>query len=738
VDELLSRTFYVEWAIMAVSLFNTILPLWLGLTVLLNADRRTRIVWLAGTGLLSAGAFFICHSVILAYGMKDPSGAMDVWWHLGWAPVIVGPYAWYAVMLWYAGFWDHKYPYMLAHRIWLPLSGVLGLVVSVLMVVANPLFNYDQIARFNMGETPEVAGVPVVVVAYSAFIVLCMGLSLDALRRHPEGTRPLERVMGDLARRRARPWLVATSFVFLVVSLLVSGALFWIMLNVRQRTLSGIYSGMGSVVAIFDLGVAALIGVAMVLLGQAVVSYEIFTGKTLPRRGFLRHYRAAVALAAGYSMVAGWGLTLQVRPIYVLLPATALMTVFYALYSWRSYAERDRFIDHLRPFVASQGLHEQLLTRPSTPLPLGGAGSQFQALCEDVLGASLGYLVPVGPLAPLVGAGLTYPDASHDHQSASRILAASVANGSGASSTSVMPPVAELVPRFTSPQTVYAPLDPTRFGGAQWAVPLWSGSGLIGVLLLGEKRDGGLYTQEEIEIARASGERLIDTQAGAEMAQRLMSLQRQRLAESQVLDRRARRVLHDDVLPRLHTAMLAISSGRPPTPSGPLELLADVHRQISNLLLEMPTAAAPEVSRLGLIAALQRAVDDELAGAFDKVEWQVEPEAAERARKIPSLTGEVLFYAAREAIRNAAKHARKVDPSQPLHLRIAVLWRDGLDILVEDNGVGLGAEGHSNGGSGQGLALHSTMMAVVGGSLAAESVPGSYTRVSLTLPQGSW
>src|SRR5205085_2929953 len=68
-----------------------------------------------------------------------------------------------------------------------------------------------------------------------------------------------------------------------------------------------------------------------------------------------------------------------------------------------------------------------------------------------------------------------------------------------------------------------------------------------------------LFTQDEIEIARASGERLIDTQASVEMAQRLMLLQRRRMVESQVLDRRARRVLHDDVLPQLHTAMLALS-----------------------------------------------------------------------------------------------------------------------------------------------------------------------------------
>ena len=38
----------LDWAIIAVSLFNAILLLWLGLTVLLNADRRTWGVWVMG------------------------------------------------------------------------------------------------------------------------------------------------------------------------------------------------------------------------------------------------------------------------------------------------------------------------------------------------------------------------------------------------------------------------------------------------------------------------------------------------------------------------------------------------------------------------------------------------------------------------------------------------------------------------------------------------------------------
>ncbi|NJN99286.1 MAG: hypothetical protein HC875_36930, partial [Anaerolineales bacterium] len=58
----------------------------------------------------------------------------------------------------------------------------------------------------------------------------------------------------------------------------------------------------------------------------------------------------------------------------------------------------------------------------------------------------------------------------------------------------------------------------------------------------------------------------------------------------------------------------------------------------------------------------------------------------------------------------------------------------GWELVIEDNGVGLASGSSGSGGSGQGLALHSTMMAVVGGTLALESIPGAYTRVTLSLP----
>jgi signal transduction histidine kinase len=712
----MTGNFFLDWAIMAVSLFNTILLLWLGLTVLLNAERRTWGMWLAGGGLLMSGAFFISHSAILGHGLSYVSQGMDFWWHLGWGPVIVSPFSWYAIMLWYAGFWeDRQTPLHARHRPWLLLTILLAVGLVGLLIFANPLPSYWQVAQLDLSATPSLGGIPLLILAYPLYIILCISLSLDVLRR----PGPSARVMGDLARRRARPWLVATAVVLLLVSLLVAWVMLWIVMNARQRALYGLYSDMALTVAWFDLTIASLIALAIILLGRAIVSYEVFTGKTLPRRGFFRHWRSAVILAAGYGTLVGWSLSSQLHPIYSLLLATILMTLFYALFSWRSYAERERAMAHLRPFVASQRLYEHLLTASPSAPPVMDAAAPFCTLCEDVLGAQVAYLAALGPLAPLAGPALVYPPGAPT------------------------PPLAlaEIAGQSHSPQTMCLPLDPACYAGARWAVPLWSERGLIGVLLLGEKQDGGLYTQEEIEIARASGERLIDTQASAEMARRLMALQRQRLAESQVLDRRARRVLHDDLLPRLHTAMLALSSrggDLDGAASDAVELLGDVHRQVSDLLRDMPATGVPELARRGLVGALRGVVDDELGSAFDGVTWHIDPHAERQTQAIPPLTAEVLFYAAREAMRNAARYGRGGSAARPLHLRLELAWRDGLEITIEDDGVGLGVAGDSKAGSGQGLALHSTMMAVVGGTLAVESLPDAYTRVSLTLPQGTW
>jgi hypothetical protein len=51
----------------AVSLFNTVLLLWLGLTVLLTGDRRRPATIAGGVGLLLGALFFMGHTLLIAH-----------------------------------------------------------------------------------------------------------------------------------------------------------------------------------------------------------------------------------------------------------------------------------------------------------------------------------------------------------------------------------------------------------------------------------------------------------------------------------------------------------------------------------------------------------------------------------------------------------------------------------------------------------------------------------------------
>ncbi len=706
----MSDILLLDWAIMALSLFNTILLTWLGLTVVFNADRRDWGVWIATVGLLLGALFFVSHTAIIGLGLTNLTWRnMIFWWTAGLVPAIMLPFAWYIIMLWYAGYWNA--PRNRLHqrqRIWLTVItgmlffGLVALVTGVLLL-AIPSRTLDPLRAFIRYS---IAGIPFLAVGYSVYVLLCIGLSLDALRQ-PAASR---RVMGLVARRRAQPWLSSASLALMVVTFLVTGVMLWIVQDSRQRTFLEIYLEAQLTIAILDLLISGIIAVVIVLLGRAVVSYEVFTGKTLPRGGLRRQWRQAVMLAAGYGIAIGGAISVQLRPLYSLLITTMLMTFFFAMVSWRTFAERERYIAHLRPFVASNRLVEQLIAQ-SDPQEVDFI-TPFYALCADVLDARVAYLAALGPMAPLVGPPISYP-----------------------SSAQPLPSLVNITERFTGAENEMISLDADEFGAAIWAIPLWSERGLSGVLLLGEKSDQGLYTQEEIEIARVISERLIDTHASAEMSRRLMEIQRQRLAQTQIIDQKTRRVLHDDILPDIQAALIALSGekvqGNGRTAKA-LTLMTEAHKQISDLLHDMPTTTAPEVARLGFITAFQRIVENDFATVFDTVQWEISPEAEAAAKTLPTLTAEVVFYAVREVVRNAAKHGRGGKGERPLRLNITMQYIDQLAITITDDGVGLGNSETS--GSGQGLALHSTMMAVVGGSVVVDTAAHQFTRVTLNVP----
>jgi len=694
---------FLNWALIAISLFNAILLLWLSLTVWLNADQRSPGVWLAAGGFLLGAAFFVSHSALL---MKNGdlyiTPATIPWFVMGLAPVALLPAAWYLVILWHAGYWDTPdSPLHRRHRRWVWL--VAGIVVAALVSLALMGIPYlPFFYRLTPLIWPErellrypIFGIPLATAAFPIYVLLSMALSLDAIL-HPG---PSRRLMGKEARRRARPWLIAASALLLLVAIVVAIVVLWTV--PQTKTQSGVYiftQRTLNAIGLLDLLAEGLIAGVILMLGQAMAAYELFTGKALPRQGLANQWRRALALAGGFSIVVGGLLALNRPPVYVALLAALIIAAFAALSGWRIFDEWDRSMQQLRPFVSSQRWYESLTARGSTETP-----DPFRALCSDLLDTPIAYLIPTGPLAPFVRPrshpeGRTIPETSD-------------------------------LPQKQDENALILAIAPAAYQGCDWAIPLWSERGRIGFLLLGSRRDGSLFAREEIEIARAAGERLIDAEASLALSQRLMTLQRDHMATTQLLDQRTRRLLHDEVLPMIHTAMLELIADGDQTQV--MKQLSRVHQDISGLLRELPAITTPDIARRGFVPTLRRTIEDEFGRNFDEIIWQIDENSARVMDALNSQAQEAMYYAARELVRNAAKHAFPESSDSPRRLAVRV-WTDARAVLlsVEDNGVGVGAAGES----GHGLGLHGALMAVAGGELALESISGRYTRGILRMP----
>ncbi|MFN8531618.1 MAG: hypothetical protein U0670_23685 [Anaerolineae bacterium] len=691
-DGIVTGHFALDWAILSVSLFNTIIQLWLGITLLLTADRRHRGVWLLGGGALAGAAFFISHTAILAQqSMLNPDG-LDFWWQIGWIPVMIAPFAWYVLMLWYGGYWTAPSSRLRQrHRLPFSVMAVLIAVSVMLLIILKPIPTYNEIIRADLSHALRIGGIPLLA-AFPILMAFCILLALDALR----GAAHTIRQSSDPARQQSLPWLLGASAVLLIVSLCVLLFVGVVSLE-RQRSLDSFTVGL---VGVFDLVLSLLIAAAVLMMGQALISYEVVTGRTLPRHSLLQQWRTLIVLAAGYGAVVGWLLTAQFRPVYSLLLTTALMVLFYALYTWQASVERARFVARLRPFVSTQNLIGHFLTRDGHTNPR--AKELFDAICREVLNTSSAQILPLGALKALVGTGLRYP----------------------ADQPILMVPLPPLGTDILS-------IDPVQHGGFAWATPLWSERGLIGVLLTGGKRSG-VYTQEEIAVAQAGGERILDMLAGETMAHSLIELQQRRIAQTRMIDLQTRRTLHDDILPLIHAAILELSGATPENLSSEtLTGLSVVHRRIADLIRDLPAAPPKNTSStdvVDVIEGIRRLLDGEFGKAFTVIHWQ-----GSGVLMAEPLVDEVVLGAVREIIRNAAVHGRGLDKARPLTLSVCIEQdADYARIQIRDDGIGLNGESRS--GSGSGLTLHRTLLALVGGTLTVENAPVSGVTAMIDLP----
>jgi signal transduction histidine kinase len=186
-------------------------------------------------------------------------------------------------------------------------------------------------------------------------------------------------------------------------------------------------------------------------------------------------------------------------------------------------------------------------------------------------------------------------------------------------------------------------------------------------------------------------------------------------------------VLHDEVLPDLHAALILLGDEENAATAQARQLLVAAHRQTADLLRTLPLWP-PTRPEGNLLEDLRRLVETEMASRFDAVRFIADDAAVSAASQLNALSAEVLFYAVRELVRNAARHGRsRTERRLTLTVAVAGTVAGGspLTITVQDDGVGFMTDANTPMGSSQGLALHRAMLAVVGAVLNLEPGPES-------------
>ncbi|HSD84507.1 MAG TPA: ATP-binding protein, partial [Anaerolineae bacterium] len=669
----------------AVSLFNTVLLLWLGLTVLLTGDRRKEATIAGGVGLLLGSLFFMVHTLLIAHVVDFFGRGVNTVWRVMWFVAVVAPYFWGLAIFYYSGN---------------PAAGrwVRRILTAAMFFVVIALFLVFPLPSFiDFVLAPALA--PVVAWLYVPYLFLCFVLPLLALRR----PRASETVQRD-PFRRARPWLVAAAMMLTLAMVAFAYTAYAIvprhipMYTLHESTLRELYFA--------DEIVAGFIGLAIIFLGRAVLSNSVLTERVQAGPGIFARWRNVVGVAIIGSLFVALLYNLEIRPIYSVLLTVILAVMAYALFNWRQYVEHEEFMQRLNPFVTSLHLHERLLTNDADNEQ--ESRELFTALCRDALRTEYACLLFDGSIG-----------GRHDRQR-----------------------IDYQWPRERE-ALIQTPLGNaiawSRLDVDHWAYPLSDSRGAIGRLILGPKLNGNEYDMQELQVASACAERILDALAGEQLARVAVSLLRQRIAQVQVMSAQHKRILHDEVLPQIHLALLKVEALRAAGQDGTSASLPDkldeatltltqAHRRVSGLVREMSTAVPTRLESEGLAAALQSALDHDFRDSFDRVDWQADTVAVERAKRLPLFASEVIFFAAQEAIRNAAKHGRGGDAQRKLHLDVSLQNGAGLKIIIGDDGVGRKIE-PVEGESGSGLRFHSAMLAVIGGTLSVEDRSGGGTQV---------
>jgi two-component sensor histidine kinase len=800
-QKFLEPAYLLQTIVLALSIFNLVAFLWLAMTVWLNRDRKSGIARLGVVGLGLSALFFFIHALLISGPLTQSSDVVppEFLWHLIWLPALGVPYIWFAIGLYYAALinplWRKRRPYLLA------FSAILGCIVLLLLIINHSTFTYEETLKLiayndalNDLGTGRYSPMVLILVLFLCYVTFCaigpwftLGRITRLLRviwiyalRVPErlkksrssvdnhlASSSLHKALLDafwddptdvelleepyLSWHLARPGLLLAALLMAALTttlgiLVIQSIVNWI--HYGQHTASGaipqpLPSGLTFLnmfpinLIILDLAVTLAVALVILLIGYSVVRHGILIERSLARRGFFEQWRGVVIVSTAVAIFIAILVTFTHSNLGGLLLITSLAAVTYALFTWSSHTAHDRYIALLGPFVRSTSLSHWLNTDlKKTEQDLGNL---FFHLCHDVLAVQFAYMT--------VAAGTLKRNFSYRWPSETVLGSKLIALNRKGNIDAEAPKRMQI--------TLHGKLM------ICWVLPIFDERGLVAALYLGPREDGGVFTEEDMDLAQACGQRILDTLGDHEAMQAVAGLLRRRTVDVKLLGAQQRRVLHDEILPQMHLALLRLETlrsmsdtkaGNPASAESleicreqglneAIDLISDAHRRLAAMMRATAPGAPHRLERDGMMQAIHAMLEQDFQNAFDEIEWRVSDETATAIDEVtPPAIAELIFAAVQEALRNAARHGRGNDVHRRLRLTLsATCDREGryLEVVVADDGVGIISDGSATTGTGGGLLTHSALLAIAGGSLNIKSSPGEGVTVKIVLPAES-
>src|SRR5438105_8469197 len=600
----------LQTMVVALSIFNLVTFLWLAVTVWLNGNRHTSIARLGVVGLSFSALFFFIHALLVSSSLKQAPGlvSLDFLWRLLWLPAISVPYIWFAIGLHYAALinkgWRQRRPLLLLS------SGMLGLLILVLLILHESTFTFIGTLRLltysdlfddtSAGLFSSTVILPVLFLFYVAFCAIGpwftpmrMSRVMRALwtyiaKRNVQFIAPsvehdekdtipqaplLHRVLSnafwddptdvELLEEPVLSWHLARPVLFLAAILMVAltttlgilgiGSIIdWFELQQHQHIALPVAHPLNAIplnLLVLDMLATGAVALIILLVGYCVVRHGILIERPLARRGFFEQWRGIVIVATAVAIFIALLVTFTRSPLGSLLLITSLATGVYALFTWSSYTAHDRYIALLAPFLRSTNVRHWLHT--DLQKTEQGLEDLFFHLCRDALAVQCARLTV---MAGSVRRTFSYrwPEGAREQSLYAapkpkpkfRHGASSIRAGKG-----------NLAPARVQLTINGQPM-------ICWVLPIYDELGLVAMFYLGPREDGGAFTDEDMDLAHACGQRILDTLGDHEAMQAVAGLLRRRIVDVKLLGAQQRRVLHDDILPQMHLALLRLETLR--------------------------------------------------------------------------------------------------------------------------------------------------------------------------------